>query len=791
MIQIIELRKWTPPNATEEVTYFKPYHGLKYESLKECFSNIENDLKQFPKHEHFNLFYTVAHHLDGKRTIDSWQGQDIIPFDLDGIDLNRIDEYPPIVAKVCEFDLEKCAIVYSGNGCHVLVEVPLIKDKNFIKDNKAGYKALLKRIEKECQENDLPFTIDTTAWDYARILRLPFTENHKFDKQGNKIVKQARLIKNNLEAQELKLPVVQKEQKSKSLKKGSFPMPDKKTILKECNFFKWLTEKPDEVHEPHAYAMLSISGYFEDDGEFQKLMWSKFNSPSINSKDLDEFSEQALRASGPRTCEGIEDIFDGCKTCPHYKKVTSPILLKDEKFIGTEKCGFTTINFTRSGKSLVRHYEDLRKYYSREHKYIHIPEIKRLMVYKEGMYFKTYDDEVKAFAQKNFKPVVEKEEIRKQFLYQVKASYEEQKPLGFIHGAKNEGLINLKNGVLDIRSKTLLKHSHEYGFIYKLPYDYEPNAKCPTWELLLDNLTCGRQELKDLIEEAIAFTVGNVPYSKFQHYFLLTGSGSNGKSTFINIFKMILGSENTASIKLANLLQKEYYIAELEGKLANMVADEDPEAFEKKGGDSSLLKALTGGDTVAARVIYESPMQFVNRAKFFYAFNDIPKIGIKSHGDLRRPIIIPFDANLDINRDLRIDDVYEKIRPELSGILNRIVVAYERLIEKGFTKTSLTYENLKKSRLEHNPVYDFLMSECEVVDEKSFISFKELFNHFDNDSMYQNKAYPFTNRGFAKRVKEVLASEENFKNTKAGEKKLNGTAQKGVFGLRVIVPAKF
>lgn len=159
---------------------FKTIKNFHYPSLKVLFDNIETDLPKFlGEKEHVNLFYTVAHHLEGKRFKSSWQAQNIIPFDLDGIDLDKIDLYPPIVAEACGFDLSKTAIVYSGNGCHILVEVSKITDPEYIKRNKAGYVSLLERIESACKEAGLAFDKDSTAWDYARILRLPFTKTKR------------------------------------------------------------------------------------------------------------------------------------------------------------------------------------------------------------------------------------------------------------------------------------------------------------------------------------------------------------------------------------------------------------------------------------------------------------------------------------------------------------------------------------------------------------------------------------------------------------------------------------
>ena len=380
MIQIGKLRAFINDSG-DKIGYFKTIPDFIYKTHKELFDNFESDVLKLPEEERFNLFYTVAHHTEGARKFATWQAQDLIPFDLDGIDLDRIDEYAPVVCEALNIDINKIAIVYTGNGIHILIKVKLWKDKTFIKESKPAYGLLYDKIVKACEKKELAITKDTTAWDYGRILRLPFTENRKVQKDDSIKIKQCVLKQNNLEEQELPLFEVQKEGQKKSLRRGSFPNPDKETILKECHFFKWLKEKPEEVHEPHAYAMLSITGNFDDDNKISKELFSCFSSPSIDSKDVDEFIIQALSASGPRTCEGIDEVWSNCKHCPHYNNITSPILLRSKNYIGTEKVGFTLIG-SKGGK--VRQYKDLTKVFDREFHYKNIGESVDKYVYKDG-----------------------------------------------------------------------------------------------------------------------------------------------------------------------------------------------------------------------------------------------------------------------------------------------------------------------------------------------------------------------------------------------------------------------
>jgi len=516
MIQLGRLTKFTT-NEGDEITYVKMF-PLAYESLAELFEKVDEDLKPITS-DRTNIFYTVAHHLKGKRKFDTWQAQDIIPFDFDGIDLNRIDEYAPLACKVLGIDIDKCGEVHSGNGVHLLVQVKMWNDTTFIKSARLGYRQLMDRLEEAFKAEGLPLDKDTTAWDYGRILRCPFTVNKKIKEVDGVLtesIKQATLKRGNIELQQLDVPVLEKPNSDFALTKGSFPMPDGDYIKSECEFFKWLEASPEEVHEPHAYAMLSVAGHFPDDFKTAKDLWDNFSSPSINSKNFSEFAEQALTASGPRTCEGINDVWGNCRTCKHFTDITSPIMLKGPDFIGTEHCGFTLIG-PKGGR--MRQYEDLRRFYDKKTNYIHLTEIKRLMVYKEGIFVKTNEQEIKGYSQKHFEPLVQKDEERKEFLNQVKASPTNHRAVDFIHGARNEGLINLANGVFNLNTMQLSEHSPEHGFLYKLPYDYNPNADCPTWLQLLKNLTLDRPDLINLIEESIAYTIGNVPYTKYQHPF--------------------------------------------------------------------------------------------------------------------------------------------------------------------------------------------------------------------------------------------------------------------------------
>lgn len=762
-IQIGKLRTFYSKEKEKNIPFVTLKKGFHYKSLKELFDNVQADLdNHYSEEDQYNLFYTVAHHLEGKRERSSWQGQDIIPFDLDGIDLDRIDEYPSIVAEVCGFDLDKCAIVYSGNGCHILLQVPFVGvDNEYIKRQKKGYRKLLERIELACKERNLPFDIDTTAWDYGRILRLPFTKNKKV-KDGVEVVKEALLIQNNLEEQDWSIPAPPEVSKDKALTKNSFPLPDHKTVVKECHFFNWLKDSPEEVHEPHAYAMLSISGHFPDGNKTSEEYWERFSSPSINSKDLQDFTEQAITTAGPRTCEGINELFGKCGECPHYNKIQSPILIKDPNHIGTETMGFSTTTITGNGnKAVKRHYEDLRLWYKREKNYIHIPNRRSTLMEFNGKFYEEVSEaHIKAIAQENFSPLVEDDKIRIQFLNQVKASPDTIKPDDFLHGYK-ENLMNLDNGVLDLTTGELLEHSKEFGFTACMPYEYDVNAECPNWEAFLSASMRGDKDLMNLLEEMLAFVLSGMSYDKYQYYFLLIGKGFNGKSTFITLLQRMLGHGNYTAHPLEDLIDKQDARADLATSLANLVADSSASAL--KGKDLTRLKSWTGNDAVTGRALYKDSISFVNRSKFIFGFNDYPEIKATSTGDTRRIIAIPFDADFKgSDKSFFIKDLEKKLLAERGGILNRVVKAYDRLLSNGFT-TSSKLDSMKKDiRKSADSVYDFITDFVEYEkDSKVFCS--DIYDAYTADNDYSAVNFAKQPRLFNKEIRNIMGTNDAMK----------------------------
>ena len=175
--------------------------------------------------------------------------------------------------------------------------------------------------------------------------------------------------------------------------------------------------------------------------------------------------------------------------------------------------------------------------------------------------------------------------------------------------------IILKNGVYDLETDVFDTFDPELYAIQALPFDYDPNAKCPKIEQFLKEVCPERvQTLKEIAGYCL---YRGTPIHRF---FTLIGAGRNGKGTYINLIKSFLGKRNVASVSLQQLDNNRFRAAELHGKLANLNNDIPSQTLKNTG----ILKQLTSGDLITVEKKNRDPFQFENYAKLIFSANIVP-----------------------------------------------------------------------------------------------------------------------------------------------------------------------
>lgn len=299
-------------------------------------------------------------------------------------------------------------------------------------------------------------------------------------------------------------------------------------------------------------------------------------------------------------------------------------------------------------------------------------------------------------------------------------------------------LIAFKNGIYDLNTDTLLPFSPDIVITNMIPWDYNPSAYSELADRTLNKIACDDELVRTILEECIGSCFYRSNTLGGGKAFILTGEGSNGKSTFIAMMQHLLDEKNIAALDLKELDQK-FQNAALFGKLANLGDDISDEFIV----NASIFKKFVTGERVQVQNKGEKPFEFNNYAKFLFSANNIPRIKDKTGAVLRRLLIVPFNAEFTKNDADYDSNIKYKLQEQ--EVMEYLIVlgirALKRVIEnKGFTESPKVQQQLKEYEESNNPILGFF-EECQMEDfpieneqsDKVFRRYKEycLANNFN------------------------------------------------------------
>lgn len=270
-------------------------------------------------------------------------------------------------------------------------------------------------------------------------------------------------------------------------------------------------------------------------------------------------------------------------------------------------------------------------------------------------------------------------------------------------------LIAFRNGIYDILTGELQPFSPNVVITNRIPWDYNPNAYSELADKTLDKIACHDEDIRLLIEECIGYCFyrSNV----FRKAFILTGKGSNGKSTFIDVLHKVLGSENIAALDLKNLGDR-FLKASLFKKLANIGDDISDEFIP----DPSLFKKIVSGDRIQAEFKGQDSFDFNPYVKLVFSANNIPRMKDKTGAVISRLVIIPFNAEFSENSSDYDPDIKYKLQGQesLEYFIRIGIEGLKRILHnRRFTKSVKVQKELDEYEEYNNPVIGFFKEQEE------------------------------------------------------------------------------
>lgn len=278
----------------------------------------------------------------------------------------------------------------------------------------------------------------------------------------------------------------------------------------------------------------------------------------------------------------------------------------------------------------------------------------------------------------------------------------------------------IKNGILNIKKRELSPHTPIIQFTNRLPLTYDQKSICPKIIQFLKD-TVGEKHL-NIVQEMFGYTL--IKENKIQKSFLLVGSGSNGKSTFIDLFVAFFGKTNCSAISLQDLQENKYAAAELENKYINVY----PDLGHKSLDNTDKFKTITCGEEITIEMKFQRPRKIKPFCKQIYSANELPFSSDSTDGFYRRWIILKFNQKFtDANKDT---DILEKLttKEELSGLLNWALDGHDRLVKNKKFSYDLTPEQIRTLYSKISDSIQAFTDEAIYPDFEQLVSKKEIYN---------------------------------------------------------------
>ena len=307
-------------------------------------------------------------------------------------------------------------------------------------------------------------------------------------------------------------------------------------------------------------------------------------------------------------------------------------------------------------------------------------------------------------------------------------------------------LINVNNGTIDLRTKTLNNHNPKDLLSKLIPLDYEPSLVSDLWEktlsLVLEPETIGF--MRRLFGYCLTGSI------KEQKMFIFYGRGANGKTTILRSITNIM-NEYAAQSSIGTFLEKKNDVilndlARLQNKRVTLI----PEYDESKKVSEALIKNATGGDLITCRFLYCEPIEFVPKFKIIMATNHKPVIEGSDLGIKRRVVFIPFDYTIPLEQ--QNPNLMEELEKEYPAILSWLVDGAYQWFQGGLNIPQSIVDDTK-DYLEENDLIDrFLKDVCLMFESESTQS-SVLFEHFQTWTEI-NREFGLSQKAFSQKLIE-------------------------------------
>lgn len=246
----------------------------------------------------------------------------------------------------------------------------------------------------------------------------------------------------------------------------------------------------------------------------------------------------------------------------------------------------------------------------------------------------------------------------------------------------NPNIIVFKNGIYELNTrrfrlatiddKNTIQLSVNYIPLNQLEQDPEYSKK----KAILDNFfetTFIDVRIRQYVLTIIAGMFHGA--NKWNHLYIWTGSGSNGKSVLLQLLYAVFG-EYATTVSVSMFTQKRGKSSEASSDIMStmsrrLITMQEPDEDDKF--HTGLIKEMTGNDMISARDLFKSQVTFQPMFKVVCCCNTLPRIdNVEDGGIWRRIRVIPFETKFLGEEDYQLHKDEPKVKLMDSTISDKL-----------------------------------------------------------------------------------------------------------------------
>ena len=280
--------------------------------------------------------------------------------------------------------------------------------------------------------------------------------------------------------------------------------------------------------------------------------------------------------------------------------------------------------------------------------------------------------------------------------------------------------LNVANGLLDLKTGELIRHTFSQRFTYCLSIPYLETASTAAWETFLMQCVGGGQEVVDFLQLCVGYSLTG--HSSEEKMFYVYGPTRSGKGVFTETLLNLLGLPLATEVDFTTFTRERqqdannFDLAPL--KPARFVAASESSKYERL--NEAKIKQMTGGNYIRCAFKYGDHFSYRPQYKLWLTSNY--DVNADPHDDAvwGRIVRFEFPNSHQGNEDKKLKNRL-RTPQNMAGILKWCVQGAQRWYEKGLTIPQVLMQHLDTSRAELDTIAHWLEERIEL-DDKSFMS---------------------------------------------------------------------